>query len=627
MQFDSGHSKNVVSLEDYRQNRRPIFQLPDNYFDQFNRYLIPENYRVDSSGLYRCDDATDNDSKRYLVANFIAWTAEERKLSDVNKPLNRFTFLVSGLLLKNRQILDQIEVNGNEICSFNWLNRQWGIAPRIEPKEKTHFTTVFHIISRCKASQREIFTRTGWHQIDKEWRYLLPETNLGASSYCKDVECNLSAENLKRFKLPATTNDQGAALSAMRNLLNIGSSHIAASVFASICLPPLGEHFRQMNQPLNFIEFFKGESNCGKSSLSLLTLSAFGNFDNNSYPLSFEDSYAAMLPIISAMKDVPCVIDDFHPVSTPGQSTAEMNRLADKLSRLVGDGNMGKRANKEILQPKTFAIASGEMLPNIKSGLKRYLVINMKASDLDYHGNFRQSLAEVSILQEAVSVYIRWIAKNWDHVQHQVKELYACRKKSYASKQSIRPVESAAMLATGFEIGLLFLQEHAAIDQDDLCNIRASADKAFEKILEENLALHSETKEADLFIETLLDLLNGGQAVLLEKKANRRMPSKCIGFFDDNNVYLLTEQSYSVAKKALEKKLMGELLPQKELWKDLASCGYIDFDPIRKRHTRQVRLKQIQGGNIIDVLQIARDKFGDIILEDSATNPGKDPAA
>ena len=71
MQFDSGHSKNVVSLEDYRQNRRPIFQLPDNYFDQFNRYLIPENYRVDSSGLYRCDDATDNDSKRYLVANFI----------------------------------------------------------------------------------------------------------------------------------------------------------------------------------------------------------------------------------------------------------------------------------------------------------------------------------------------------------------------------------------------------------------------------------------------------------------------------------------------------------------------------------------------------------------------------
>ena len=62
MQFDSGHSKNVVSLEDYRQNRRPIFQLPDNYFDQFNRYLIPENYRVDSSGLYRCDDATDNDS-------------------------------------------------------------------------------------------------------------------------------------------------------------------------------------------------------------------------------------------------------------------------------------------------------------------------------------------------------------------------------------------------------------------------------------------------------------------------------------------------------------------------------------------------------------------------------------
>ena len=104
------------------------------------------------------------------------------------------------------------------------------------------------------------------------------------------------------------------------------------------------------------------------------------------------------------------------------------------------------------------------------------------------------------------------------------------------------------------------------------------------------------------------------------------MPSNCIGFFDENNVYLLTDQSYYAVQKALMKKSMGDLLPQKELWKDLESQGYIDFDPKRKRHTRQIRLNSFQGRNI-DVLQIARDKFGDIILEDSATNPGKDPAA
>ena len=361
MQTYSGQPTNVISLDDYRKIRSPIFYQREGVFEQYNRALRHANYRVDSSGLFRCEDASDEDDQGRLVANFIAWAIEERKNVNSTTQSNHISILVSGLLLENRQILNSIEIDSGELDSLKWLKKQWGFCPHIVAKEKAHFIEAFRILSKNKLAQREIFTRTGWHQIDKEWRYLLPGTNLGASTIGKSVECSLSEENLKRFGLPATITDPVAALSAMRNLLQIGANHITTSVFSSICLPPLGEHFRQMNQPLNFIEFFKGQSNCGKSSLSLLVLSAFGDFNKTSYPLSFEDSYAAMLPAISAMKDVPCVIDDFHPVSLPGQTSAEMTRLADKLSRLIGDGNLGKRANKSITSPKTFAIASGEL--------------------------------------------------------------------------------------------------------------------------------------------------------------------------------------------------------------------------------------------------------------------------
>ena len=90
------------------------------------------------------------------------------------------------------------------------------------------------------------------------------------------------------------------------------------------------------------------------------------------------------------------------------------------------------------------------------------------------------------------------------------------------------------------------------------------------------------------YIRNLLALLQSGQVCTLPRNTKDSfVPMNCVGYEDDNYIYLLSEVAYKMVRKFCDEKGEVFTISHKALLKQLAEEGLID--PSDKQNTKSIR--------------------------------------
>lgn len=542
------------------------------------------------------------------VANFVFWPAKEFQVQENGHSC--YEYEVEGLLLNPHKKLPPVRLTMKQLKDSSWINKNWGISPYVAASMYQHIYKVFHLLKNT-CTHALFIKETGWHKIRQNWLYIHAGGAIGNKPADTIVRGDFADSIISRYSFPPNPSSASNAVSTMKSLLEIGSPNITYPLAAMLWMPPLAEIFYQQKNPISFATFLKGSSECGKSSIAGLALSAFGEMDKKSFPASFRDTAASMEKTFATLKDSLCVVDDYHPRSHAEQSA--MNSLADSIGRMVADGNSRSRYNKDRLRPQAVVLATGETIPSIAtSGLSRFLFIHCNAGDLDYNGKFKDAQKNTPLLRAAMHDYIAWIAANWDHVHSVIETAFTNHSVLFSNRSDGRSVIAVSQMACALEVGFDFLLACGQLDKQALQNHRSCLHKVLTDILAYNLSLQKQTKPADAFIDNLQRAINC-TTDLLVPLTNNTFPPKAVGCYDSDNLYLLPTKTYDLVCRLSQRQHRMPLPPEKELWQALATQNIISWDSVRKRHTRQKRIPCLDNKNI-DVLVIDRKSLPELEL-------------
>ncbi|QCT06277.1 hypothetical protein [Ruminococcus bovis] len=232
-----------------------------------------------------------------------------------------------GGKLAGGRVLPEIEINGSELGSFNWLLDKWGVECVLEVGKNVK-DNVRHAIQLTApaADKKCIYTVTGWKKIDNHWHYLLPNDSR--------FDVDLSGK-LKHYSTEQNFSEQDIANVFMMHEIPPVKKEILYSLIAFTFLTPLNEFLKRTGCEPKFVLFLVGHTGTRKSTLAALFLSFFGQFTASDLPLSFRDTANSILHNAFTLKDVLTCIDDFHPSGRDEEK--KLTSTAQSVMRAYGD--------------------------------------------------------------------------------------------------------------------------------------------------------------------------------------------------------------------------------------------------------------------------------------------------
>ncbi|WP_316610639.1 hypothetical protein [uncultured Ruminococcus sp.] len=133
--------------------------------------LYPPPYKIINSCLYKEITGKSGITTKKLC-NFLPYIVSEVSVDDGAEVK---TMLRLGGVHSSGKVLQEIDVTGAELGTFNWLIERWGADCVLEP-ERSVKEYVRHAIQQTAANAERIQTYhvTGWKLINNNWEYLLP---------------------------------------------------------------------------------------------------------------------------------------------------------------------------------------------------------------------------------------------------------------------------------------------------------------------------------------------------------------------------------------------------------------------------------------------------------------------
>ena len=551
-----------------------------------------QKYRIKGNRLYETV-AGKNGSFERLLCNFVPWITAEIMLDDGAETT---TWIRLRGIHESGHPLPEIEIPAAELAGFNWLAQRWGMDCILEVG-KTVKDCVRHAIqtTAAGAEKKTVYTVTGWKNINGKWMYLMPG----------DVEITVN--------LPDKMSGYGMArkcdpldIQTAESLLwqSVAPEEIMLPLLSFTFLSPLNHFLKATGCEPKFVLFLAGKTGSRKSTLAALMLSFFGKFTASELPLSFRDTSNSILHNAFSLKDVLTVIDDLHPSSR--QEEQKMNGTAQAVMRAYGDrtGKGRLRADSTPMEsrpPQGNAIITAEFAPDIgESGTARYFPLELKEKDVDLETlTAFQKVAAAGTLQRCMYAYTEWIRESFLFSEESVQEFqkylhsrflfYRDSFRSNGIRCHGRVPETVAHLQIGMEFLLRFLCECGGF-AEDWCNEIA---ERFQKILFSLAAKQAENIEQDkpthVFIRKLFSLLESNQAHLLDRNVVNELGfGTCIGYQDDEFLYLYNEVAHKLVRKFCEEQGENFSVSSKSLLKAMAEEVLIE--PGNKQNTRPLRI-------------------------------------
>lgn len=551
-----------------------------------------QKYRIKGKRLYETV-AGKNGSFERLLCNFVPWITAEITLDDGAETT---TWIRMRGIHESGRPLPEIELSAAELAGFNWLAQRWGMDCILEVG-KTVKDCVRHAIqtTAAGAEKKTVYAVTGWKNINGKWMYLMP----GDEEITVNLPDKMSGYVMERKCDPLDIQTAASLL-----WQSVAPEEIMLPLLSFTFLSPLNHFLKAAGCEPKFVLFLSGKTGSRKSTLAALMLSFFGKFTASELPLSFRDTANSILHNAFSLKDVLICIDDLHPSSR--QEEQKMNGTAQAVMRAYGDrtGKGRLRADSTPMEsrpPQGNAIITAEFAPDIgESGTARYFALELKEKDVDLETlTAFQKEAANGTLQRCMFAYTEWLRESFlfsdESVQKFQKYLHSrflFYRDSFRSNGIHchgRVPETVAHLQIGMEFLLRFLYERGSF-AEDWCNEIA---ERFQQILYQLAAKQAESIDEDkpthVFIRKLFSLLESNQAHLLDRNVVNELGfGTCIGYQDDEFLYLYNEVAHKLVRKFCEEQGENFSVSSKSLLKALAEEGLIQ--PGATQNTRPLRI-------------------------------------
>lgn len=488
--------------------------------------------------------------------------------------------------------LPRISVPARDLASFRWVDERWPGAV-IEPgnAKKDKLRAAIQKVARLTATPRSVYSHSGWREIDGRWVFLYNGGAVGAEDVSVELPGTLAGYTLPESRPGESTRELARA---SLGLLDIAPRRVTVPLLATMYLAPLREWFAQAGEPICHILILHGKTQAKKSVLSALFLSHFGpGWNYQSLPFNFQSTSNAIREGIFLAKDLPAIVDDFHPSPTGARySVNNMNQTAQDLARAWGDHAARQRMNADqtlrTAKPaRGLGVWTAEYLPDLsESGNSRYYVTQMNPGDVDVGKlSEAQDAARAGVYGRAMRGFLGWLCwrVNNEGAEAFADELgHAFREKRMELLRAAgdygghgRLSTACAHLLTGFDVVLEYFAAIGAVDEAQRAELAAEALRVFM----DAQRVHAEDVRASdplrMFATSVVELRNEyGRFVRTSDGALWSGDEKLCGWIgDDRTLHALPKKLF----RAVSELCMGAGSPfpisPRELWKRLYEAG------------------------------------------------------
>ena len=330
-------------------------------------------------------------------------------------------------------------------------------------------------------------------------------------------------------------------------------------------------------------------------SSSALALSHFGDFRYNlPLPGSFHDSAKSAIVKAFYLKDMPFLVDDFHPSDEKDRRT--MNAMAQWMLRAIsGMGRSTLSADqtlKSVRSPRCISIMTGEDLPDVgASGVARLYIVNMRAANENtgYAGDVpkteelttMQEKARNGYLQASMRGYIKWLAAQADKLPGILEEDYN-RLRTYAMKnapgQHARLPGALAHIMLGYSSMLRYLRDMDVMSSEQMVTEIQDGWRVLLDAGKAQAVEMSEEKPTQRFMDLLSDLVLSGQLTMIAKEKTAHANTNMGGYKDSAYYYFLPDRAYAEVVRLSSLQGATFALGRRQLFKQMKEEGLVMAD-------------------------------------------------
>ena len=381
--------------------------------------LEPSLYEFNEKGTWRWV-GTNEDRKLRLVANFWAQIVEELWFDNGEKR-ELYYRIQAKHKLKN---YPEVTIPAQHFSSLDFVSKNYGSSAQIFPGSgnKEYMRHAIQVNSE-EASEKLVFSHTGWRQINEELAYLSSSGALDRD--CVEVQLDKGQDQkLNRYALPnvSTPDEVKAGIEASLSFFELAPDKISIPLWVAPYAASISSWFED-----NFASLYLvGPSGSRKTALAVLALCHFGNFTaNNLY--TFNDSTNSLEKASFILKDAPMLIDDFYP-TTITKDQKRMISTFESITRSAGNRSGRGRMNKDLglrsaFYPKGMAWFTGEDLIGASSALARLTFVKIEPNLIDL-----LKLGELQdkrqLLPHAMADFLRWFRDNRNKMSDRLKNKY-----------------------------------------------------------------------------------------------------------------------------------------------------------------------------------------------------------
>ena len=525
-------------------------------------------------------------------------------------------FVMDGWSRKGKK-LKRVQIPAGELDGMNWVTQNWGFDAALVPGSTTKQKVSWAIkqVGQMTAKRLTEYTHTGWRKIGGKYAYLYHGGAVGMDGVTVDMGNVLSTYRLDGNGQPGfdEITPEDAAAASLR-LKDVMKADVGIPLLGTMYLAPLREFLAQTDIVPAFALYLHGSTGTHKTTAASLALSHFGNFHAKNPPASFNDTANQIRAKAFYVKDMPILVDDFHPTKSI-QEKRQMSATAQGLSRAFGDGSDRGRLNadstiKNNRPPRSIAVITGEDLPDIgASGLARFFVVDIEKGDIPVGKDLTdlQELARKGALQKAMRGYIEWLLERTDTLPETLHGLFLHYRESVRAEsdgQHDRAPEAVACIMIGYTMMINYLRDKGLIDTYAGVDLLKEAKRALIQTSAKQARDLASEKPSRIFLDGMAELLNGRQAAVMDltsdkikdPPANERM----VGYVDSEYYYLLPNVAFGAVQRLCREQGTEFPVSLKGLYKELKADGIVSDPPTKGKwlNGKTLRLLWIPAGAI-----------------------------
>lgn len=545
------------------------------------------------------------------LCNWAGWITHELINDDgLNPP--QITYTIEGTL-ETGEPLEPLDIDAEVFDGMKWVGKHWGARPIIylSPGKTYKLRRAIQEVSMADMKRERVYTFTGWTKLNGHWRYLTTSGGIGTDGLDPSVRVDLGVNNLSRYELPNPTGDLRQAIRASLGFMSLAPNEVTLPLWAAMYAAPLTPI-----KSLNAVLWVYGTTQSGKSTLAHLALTHFGPsfIDGHEYnaPKDWISTVTSLEGALFSIKDAPIVVDDFAPAHSGASEARRLAKKAHRTVRSVGNRSARGRARVDLSEqkqrpPRGVVIATAENPLIGQSIVGRMIYIPVEPGQIIQDHRAEESMLDVAqqeaqsgLYAQAMAGYIAWLAERWEELREElpdrITQTSRVGRAIFPSGQA-RLTDYYGLLVESIRLALEYACDYGVVEEGDVESMMELYRLELVDLLHsqsERVAGESPTVK---FWQAMSDLLAQKKIHLAPRLDNGSFVpperSDLVGWYDDENVYLMTNAALAQVKRywqALDERFDTRTdTLHRELWQR-------DF--VAERADRQLQRKTyIRSGN------------------------------